>query len=81
MIALDLDDAVTHGSSRTASLLQAGGQRVDIRRRQRQARHRGHALAGPSLDFPADPHRAGLRGTRRALGANTPANRPAAVGA
>src|SRR5277367_2582594 len=81
MIALNFDDAVAHGTPGSATLLEPGGQGVDVGERHRQPRDRRDALPCPALDLPPHAHGGGFGGPGNSLGAYAFTHRPAAVGA
>src|SRR5271166_5918792 len=79
MLALNFDDALAHRAARSAALFELGRERLDLRRRQRQAAHDRDALAGAALGFSRDPHRGGTCGTGRVPRADAVACRTPAV--
>src|ERR1700677_2748248 len=81
VIALHLDHAIAHRAAGAAALLQLRGERLDIRRRERQSRDRGDALARTALGLAAHAHRADLGRARVALGTHALAHGAPAIGA
>src|SRR5882672_2781031 len=56
MLALDLDHACAHRATRSAALLELGGERAKLGLAQRQPADDRHDLAGAALRGAPDPH-------------------------